>query len=206
MIVDVQQHVTRYMFTGELEKFTKLLDKPNNHPSGSWRTQCNVPLDIVRWGQVSRKFREVCLEWHKGEMEKMMEYLWGETLKEVFDLCDRDCYPIMSGPSLVSTLEHVLFLQWKEVVSVVFKRTGTKNKHVLQTWVVVPERAGFMHVSEVWTTKTPRYGWKMISTLCCGDLRKWQDWVDVHRSELHVWIRKMTTGLMMDKVPPIVLM
>ena len=38
MIVDVQQVVDRYMFTGELEKFTTLLDRSSNHPSGSWRT------------------------------------------------------------------------------------------------------------------------------------------------------------------------
>ena len=195
MVEDVQEVVARYMFTGELEKFTTFLDNPSNHPSGSWRTQCSVPLDMARWGQVSRTFREVCLEWRKGEMESMMGFLLRHALDRAFDLCDRDCYPYYGAVPVVSTVTHALFLQRQEVVAVHFSRIGAKRKHTLEAWVAVPKMDG-RKLSDSWKTQTPRCGWKFMSKMRDGEAEKWMKWMRSERKALHWWFRDMAARLM----------
>ena len=130
-------------------------------------------------------------------MEKMMEYVWGEALHGAFNLCDRDCYPYHGTLPLMSSYTHALLLERQEVVSVVFKRTGAKKKHLLGVWVMVSKMPGSVKLSDVWTTRTPRCGWKMKSVMRGGELTKWIDWVDVESPKLLTWIRDMAAGLMM---------
>lgn len=126
MLQDMQQVVAGHLFTGLLHTST-VLAVPAVHPGGMWRTVCNVPLDLARLAQVSRKFREASLEWRKREMAKMVSVVLLHALDRAFDMCQRDCYPYYGGPPMLTNMQHVLCLQAHEVVAVKFRRTGVKR-------------------------------------------------------------------------------
>ena len=88
-----------------------------------------------------------------------MEEMWTMTVGDVVDLCDRDCYSVWNGPPKVSTVDHWLCVQGREVATVRFRRVGAKKKHVMEEWVVVTERMGKQNMSRVWTVETPWEGW-----------------------------------------------
>ncbi len=76
----------------------------------------------------------------------------------------------------------MLCLQRHELVAVKFRRTGgMKYKHELDVWMEVEDWNGVNHLSEVWTTKTPRFGWKMISEMRDGEVKKWRKWMCCER-------------------------
>lgn len=194
MFEDVQQVVAGHVFTDYLHTST-VLAVPAVHPGGMWRTVCNVPLDLATLAQVSRKFREGCRAWRKREMEKMVGVVLNHALDRAFDLCDRDCYPYKGVPPF-SNMQHVLCLQDHEVVAVKFRRTGVKYKHELDAWMEVEDWNGAFFISTVWTAKTPRFGWKMMSKMRDGELKKWRKWMRCERRAMNWWFRDIAARLM----------
>ncbi len=206
MIVDVQQVVAGYMFTGALDKFTKLIDSPSNHPSGSWRTQCSLPLELARCSAVSRTWRKECLEWRKKEMTKMMEDVCGKAVDRAFDLCDRDCYPYRGRIPAESKVQHALFLQRQEVVAMHFRRHGAGRSHVLTARVSVPTQFGRYYYTEGYSPiQTPQCGWKLMQRMSESEVEEWQTWYTAERKALYAWILDkavaVTDEAFMDPIP-----
>jgi hypothetical protein len=203
MIVDVQQVVAGYMFTGRMHEITTPPScQSGDLPSGSWRSVCNVPLDIAKGAQISRKFRKVFLEWREREMEKMMDDMFKKAVEKAFDLCDRECYPVVGAVPVLSTVVYTLEVQRQDVVLLEFVRHGTKKKHCLTATVMAPVACGWVKTSDMWMKKTPRSSWKFMSQLRGQELVKWQTWEYASRLELLAWIREQAWWLM-DPFPTI---
>jgi len=194
MHVDVQQVVAGHFFTGDLHVSTTLR-VPSMHPGGMWTTLCNVPAEMATLAQVSRKFREGCLAWRKKEMEKMVGVMLKHALERAFDLCDRDCYPYHGSPPEVSNMEHVLCLQRHEVVAVKFRRTGVRRSHKLHAWMEVEDWYGVSFVTNKWTAKTPRSGWKMMSKMRGKEIDEWKKWMHCERRSMNWWFRDIWGGV-----------
>jgi hypothetical protein len=192
---DVQQVVAFHLFTGALHVSTTLR-VPAVHPGGMWTTLCNVPAEMATLAQVSRKFREGCLAWRKKEMEKMVGFLLEHALERAFDMCDRDCYPYYGSPPASSNVEHVLCLQRHEVVAVKFTRTGVRRSHHLHALMEVEDWNGVSFVTETWTAKTPRCGWKLMKNMKGREIEEWKKWMRCERRAMNWWFRDKAATLM----------
>lgn len=190
MLVDMQLMMTARIFAGKPESFhtcTSLLMPP----SGVYKTHCNVLDETRKCALVSRLWQKEFREWRRKELEKVFEGMLVGALDGAFDMCDRECYPYKTGPPLVSTLQHELYLQGIKVFAVTFRRTGAKFRHSLLARVSHDVPTGMMDVREVWRVKTPISGWKKMRLMSEQEIDQWNEWVHAERLALHAWIRSV---------------
>ena len=188
MIVDAQLMMIARIFDGPLESFRVRVGF-QQVPSGTHRTHCNVPQQTGKCALVSRLWQETFREWRRKELAKVFETMLGVALDGAFDLCDRDAYPYKAPLPLLSTLEHVLYLQGIKVFAVMFRRTGVKFRHGLTAQLSHDVPTVMVDMRKVWRVKTPLTGWKKMALMSQEEVDHFNAWVEVEGKALHAWIR-----------------